>query len=71
MDPNKDYDYRRNDFIQQSMLHPMVFNSLLRVQLEREEGLKNLLLHRTNIQSNYDLLKKDNHFSDETLLTIL
>ena len=44
MDPNKDYDYRRNDFIQQSMLHPMVFNSLLRVQLEREEGLKNLLL---------------------------
>ena len=35
-DPDKDYDYHRNVFIWQSMLHPMVFNSLHRVQLEAE-----------------------------------
>ena len=35
-DTNKDYDYRRNVFFWQSMLHPMVFNSLHRVQFEAE-----------------------------------
>ena len=42
--PNKHYDYHRNVFIWQSMFHPMVFNSLHRVQLEGEDGLNNSLL---------------------------
>ena len=44
VDPNKDYDYRRNVFIPQSVLPPTIFSSLHRVQLEGEECLKNLLL---------------------------
>ena len=39
-DQIKDYDYCRNVFI----YYPMVFNSLHRLQLEGEEGLKNLIL---------------------------